>query len=141
MPATAPAAESAKRKPSMSRTRRAKLIVSVSRVQAHIRRVLRRVGAGAPVYLAAVAEYIVAEVLELAAKAAKDNKRTSVRSRDIMLAIRGDEELSRFFAASTVAGGGVVPNVHRALLPKTKKGRATATTTAAATTTAQQPSQ
>ena len=57
---------------STSRSAKAGLQFPVGRVHRHLRvgRYAARVGAGAPVYLAAVLEYLSAEILELAGNAA-----------------------------------------------------------------------
>ncbi|RTG80136.1 histone H2A [Schistosoma bovis] len=63
-----------------TRSARAGLQFPVGRVHRLLRKgnYAERVGAGAPVYLAAVLEYLAAEVLELAGNAARDNKKTRI---------------------------------------------------------------
>lgn len=77
-----------------------------------------RMGAGAPVYLAAVLEYLCAEILELAGNAARDNKKSRIIPRHITLAVKNDEELNKLLGNVTIASGGVLPNIHAVLLPK-----------------------
>ena len=79
-----------------------------------------RLGAGAPVYLCAVLEYLCAEILELAGNAARDNKKSRIIPRHIQLAVRNDEELNKLLGGVTIASGGVLPNIHTVLLPKSK---------------------
>jgi C-terminus of histone H2A/Core histone H2A/H2B/H3/H4 len=73
-------------------------------------------GAGAPVYLAAVLEYLCAEILELAGNAARDNKKSRIVPRHITLAVKNDEELNKLLGGVTIAAGGVLPNIHAVLL-------------------------
>jgi len=107
----------------VSRSARAGLQFPVGRTSRYLRkgRFARRLGGGAPVYLAAVMEYLAAEVLELAGNAARDNKRSRIVPRHIQLAVRNDEELNVLLGKVTIAQGGVLPNIHAVLLPKKKK--------------------
>jgi histone H2A len=104
----------------VSRSSKAGLQFPVGRVARYMKKakVAARVGAGAPVYMAAVLEYLTAEVLELAGNAARDNKKTRIVPRHIQLAVRNDEELNKLMGGVTIAAGGVLPNVHAVLLPK-----------------------
>ena len=110
---------------SKSRSSRAGLQFPVGRVHRHLRAggYGARVGAGAPVYLAAVLEYLAAEVLEISGNACRDSKKRRIMPRHIQLAVRGDEELHDVLRNVTIAGGGTIPYIHQALVPKGKKGR------------------
>ena len=103
-----------------SRSVRAQLQFPVGRIHRLLRKgnYAERVGAGAPVYLAAVLEYLTAEILELAGNAARDNRKTRIVPHHLQLAIRNDEELNKLLGGVTIAQGGVLPNIQAVLLPK-----------------------
>uniref|UniRef100_A0A914YQU9 Histone H2A n=1 Tax=Panagrolaimus superbus TaxID=310955 RepID=A0A914YQU9_9BILA len=109
-----------------TRTARAGLQFPVGRLHRLLRKghYAQRVGGGAPVYLAAVLEYLTAEVLELAGNAARDNKKARINPRHIQLAVRNDDQLNKLLSGVTIAQGGVLPNINEALLKRPKKAPA-----------------
>ncbi|CAJ0917762.1 unnamed protein product [Ranitomeya imitator] len=103
-----------------TRSSRAGLQFPVGRVHRLLRKgnYAERVGAGAPVYLAAVLEYLTAEILELAGNAARDNKKTRIIPRHLQLAVRNDEELNRLLGGVTIAQGASCPTSRPCCCPR-----------------------
>lgn len=110
------------KKARITKTVRAGLSFPVSKINNFIRdgRYTSRLAVSAPIYITSVIEYLVAEVLELAGNAARDNNKKRITPRYIQLAIRNDEELSQLLRNTTIPGAGVLPSIHSVLLPKTK---------------------
>jgi histone H2A len=84
-------------------------------------RIAPRVGKTTGVYMAAILEYLIAEILELGGNVAKGSKKKRITPRHIMLAIRGDEELDKMLKHVTFAGAGIkADGIHPFLLPPRK---------------------
>jgi histone H2A len=100
------------RNKSRSRSQRAGLLFPVSRVHQSLRRGNYgiRCGSNSATYVAAVLEYLTAEIIEISGNCAKDHKKKRINPRHINLAIQMDAELNQLFDGVTVPGGGVVPN-------------------------------
>ena len=111
-----------------SNSSRCDLIFPVGRMTRLIKqgRYASQVGVGAGIFSAAVLEYLTCEILELAGNAADEHKKKTIAPRHLQLAIRNDEELNKVMAMSTIAMGGVLPNVQASLFQK--KGKKSATT-------------
>ena len=110
-----------------SLSKRAGLVFPVGRIASNLRkgRYAARVSTSAAVYQAAVLEFVVAEILELAAKAVlQRNKGKRITPRALTLAVRHDADLGTLLKDATISRGGVVPKVEKALEAKKKAKRA-----------------
>ena len=106
-----------------SRSVRAGLNFPVGRIARLLRqgRYAQRIGSGAPVYLAAVLEYLTAEVLELSGNASKNKKKARIIPRFIFMAVKEDPELDQLLSDTIISAGGVKEHIDPYLIKSKKK--------------------
>lgn len=111
------------KKKGVSVSKKAGLQFPVGRIRRYLKRgkYANRVGLGAGVYLAAVLEYLSAEILELSGNVARDAKRQRIQPRHMKLAIANDEDLAALLKHALWPKSGVQPHIHKVLLPKKKE--------------------
>merc|ERR1712170_105784 len=102
----------------ITKSKRAGLQFPVARIYKMLKtqRISRRVSLSASVYLSAVLEYIMAELLEITGIVANDYAATRLTSRHLKLALNRDSELQALFNNCIFRGSGVVPNINTAIL-------------------------
>jgi len=66
-------------------------------------------------YLAAVLEYMTAELLELSGNSARDHHKTTISPRHVALALWNDEELNKLNRTVVIRDSGVLPNIDKTL--------------------------
>ena len=111
----------------VSANKKAGTIFPVGRLNTMIRRgrYSARVGASAGAFMAAVLEYVTAEVLELSGDLCHQAKNKIIQPRHLNLGLRQDDELSKLLAEATITSSSVQHHVHDFLLPhKGKKAAA-----------------
>ena len=110
-----------------SRQTKAGIIFPPSVVEKFLRKfdtTLFMITQGAPVFLAAVLEYICLEIIESAALLAKDDKRIRITVSDLESSIKNDVELSKLIINNNIKflGGAVEQYIHPNLITK-KSGK------------------
>ncbi|XP_037368657.1 histone H2A-Bbd type 2/3-like [Talpa occidentalis] len=112
MPRRSRRGSSAEQRGDRSRSSRAELAFSVSHVERLLRegRYAQRLSASAPVFLAAVLQYLTATVLELAGSEAQNRGLTRITPELLDMAVHNNALLSPLFGATTISQ--VAPGPH-----------------------------
>lgn len=99
-------------KKSRRTTERCGLVLPVGRINRYVRESsgLPRCGKPAAIYLTAVLEYAVGEILMNAGNVARDLKKQRITPKHIMLGIKTDGELEQLLHNVIISGGGVFGN-------------------------------
>ena len=107
----------------VSHSKKAGTMFPVGRLNRMIKqgRYSARTGRSAGVFMAAVLEYVTAELLELAGNICLERKKKLITPKDINIGMRGDEELQKLMANASIAAGSNPTGVNEFLVPKKKK--------------------
>uniref|UniRef100_A0A674IVL8 Histone H2A n=1 Tax=Terrapene triunguis TaxID=2587831 RepID=A0A674IVL8_9SAUR len=94
----------------ITRSFRAGLQFSVSRIDRLLRKgqFADRIGAGAPVYMAAVLQEVTREIVDIPGEVAARSKKRRISPRHLQLAIHSDSELKKLLGGVTISQGGVL---------------------------------
>eukprot|EP01056_Protomagalhaensia_sp_Gyna25_P004902 Protomagalhaensia_sp_Gyna_25__4901@NODE_51_length_6078_cov_73_141911_g38_i0_p4_GENE_NODE_51_length_6078_cov_73_141911_g38_i0NODE_51_length_6078_cov_73_141911_g38_i0_p4_ORF_typecomplete_len169_score46_22Histone/PF00125_24/2_9e14Histone/PF00125_24/6_7e02CBFD_NFYB_HMF/PF00808_23/0_0049CBFD_NFYB_HMF/PF00808_23/1_6e03Histone_H2A_C/PF16211_5/0_12_NODE_51_length_6078_cov_73_141911_g38_i0406912 len=112
---------------SKSRSEKAGLTFPVGRIEKSLKhgRFAKRVGQGAPIFMAAVLEYLTSEVLELSADEATKHGKQRIVPKYVQYAVRSDLDLSHFLGNVIIASGGAFPeNLSSSTAQVSKKKKA-----------------
>uniref|UniRef100_A0A8B9NVE1 Histone H2A n=1 Tax=Apteryx owenii TaxID=8824 RepID=A0A8B9NVE1_APTOW len=107
----------------VSRSSRTGLLFPVS----HIDRLLcrgcfaKRIGAAAPIYLAAVLQCVTQHTVEVAGKISKENKKQCISPRHLQLAAQSSPELKQLLRGAPRHRGSTVPCSQPVASPRNKK--------------------
>ena len=106
----------------MSQSARAQLLVPVAKVMRLMKqdRLNVRVSRKAGLMMAAVLEYLMAELFESSGNFTMQKNKKRINNRHIQLALQTDEEFQKLLQGSIIHQGGVLPHIEPALLPKKK---------------------
>jgi histone H2A len=107
----------------ISSSSRSGLVFPVGRVKRYLRGrqdYYTRISETAPIYLAAVLEYLTAEILTTAGDAAKHSKLRRIKPRHINVGIRNDKDMNDLLDGCTIGQGGHVAAELPAILIKPK---------------------
>jgi len=104
-------------KKSVSKSQKAGLTFPVSRFNRYLKTKsgVKRIGGSAPVYLAAVVEYITSEIMEVSGNSTKQTNRKTINPEDLSSAIRGDPDLQKLFSGHSLCVGDKIVKVSESI--------------------------
>jgi len=102
----------------MSQSKLSNLIFPVARVKNIMKKYSLngiRISQNSSIFLTAVLEQITAKILEQSAAISRDDKKTRITPRHLLLSMHNDEELLSILKCFnwSITGGGVLPNIHK----------------------------
>ncbi|XP_062427308.1 histone H2A-beta, sperm-like [Rhea pennata] len=115
--------EDSETKGKVSRSSRAGLLFPVSRIDRLLRRgrFAKRIGAAAPIYLAAALQCVTQHTVEVAGNISKESKKQRISPRHLQLAVQSSPELKQLLRGMPGHQGSAVPHSQLVASPRNKK--------------------